>query len=137
MNAILDPIFKHYADFKGRDSKREYWPFALLYILISLPIRLLGAFSDDSDSINPLFAVLSLPLLVLMLGLLVPYLAASARRLHDVGKSGWWLLLGFVPFGGFVLLYYMLQEGEAGTNKWGPNPAERLQASAVNAADNW
>lgn len=138
MNSILNPIFKHYADFKGRSSKAEYWPFALLYILITLPLRLIDMFSSSSDDINPLLALLSLPLVVLTIGLFAPYLAASVRRLHDIGKSGWFMLLAIIPLGGFVLLYFMLQDSETGTNKWGPNPTRRLQRSVVPAtADNW
>lgn len=135
MNPYLDPVFKHYADFKGRASKRKFWPFALLYILITLPIRLLDVVSEDS--IPPLLAVLSLPLLLLTLALLIPFLAASTRRLHDVGRSGWWQLISFVPFGGLVLLYFYLQESEAGTNKWGPHPLSRgVRQGAVAAPRN-
>ncbi len=56
------------------------------------------------------------------LALLIPSIAVAIRRLHDVGKSGWWLLLGFVPLVGLVLLYFMVQDSQPGGNEYGPNP---------------
>lgn len=135
MNQLFNPVFKHYADFKGRASKREFWPFALLFTLISLPIRILGYM--DEDSISPALAVVSLLLALLTLALLLPALAACVRRLHDIGKSGWWLLIGLIPLGGLVLLYFYLQDSEKISNKWGPHPDMRVPdgrtVSAVNS----
>ena len=64
-----------------------------------------------------------LALLVLGLGLIVPGIAVSVRRLHDTNKSGWWLLLCFVPFvGSIVILVFMCLEGTKGANKYGDEP---------------
>lgn len=56
------------------------------------------------------------------LAILIPSLAVGVRRLHDTGRSGWWLLISLIPFGVFVLLYFLASEGEAGPNQYGPNP---------------
>lgn len=129
MNQFLNPVFKHYADFKGRASKREFWPFALLFTLISLPIRILGYM--DEDSISPALAIVSLVMLLLMLAMLLPFIAACTRRLHDIGKSGWWQLIGIIPFGGLALLYFYLQDSETVSNKWGPHPDMRVSAGGA------
>ena len=60
--------------------------------------------------------------LVYTLILFVPFLAVNVRRLHDVDKSGWWLLIHFVPFGPLVLLVFFCQDGDSGPNRYGPNP---------------
>ena len=57
-----------------------------------------------------------------MLAILLPGLAVTVRRLHDTGKSGWWLLIGLVPLIGIVILVFMVQDGQAGDNQYGPNP---------------
>ena len=60
---------------------------------------------------------------LVVLGWLVPYIAVGIRRMHDQDKSGWFLLLAFVPLAGpFIILYFMVQEGTAGPNKFGPDP---------------
>jgi len=60
---------------------------------------------------------------ILALGLLIPSLAVGVRRLHDIGKSGWWLLIGLIPLvGAIVLLVFACQDSQPGTNQWGPSP---------------
>ena len=65
--------------------------------------------------------------IVTILGLVhfIPSLAVTVRRLHDTGKSGWWLLIAFIPFiGAIVLLVFLVQDSHPGTNEWGPNPKD-------------
>ena len=95
---------KKYAVFSGRATRSEYWWFVLCEILI------LGIASIISDTLPGLFA----------LALVLPALAVGARRLHDIGRSGWWLLLMLVPFiGGLFLLYWMVMPSQAGANAFG------------------
>ena len=110
MNWFIEAL-KKYAVFTGRSRRKEYWFFVLFYILLAIALGIV-------DGVTGL-GVLS-PLLTL--ALLVPSIAVSIRRLHDVGKSGWWLLLGFVPLVGLVLLYFMVQDSQPGGNEYGPNP---------------
>ena len=95
---------KKYADFSGRATRSEYWWFVLCEVLI------LGIASLISDWLPGLFA----------LALVLPALAVGARRLHDTGRSGWWLLLMLVPFiGGLFLLYWAVLPSQPGANAFG------------------
>ena len=117
MNWFLVAL-KKYATFSGRARRAEYWYFVLFYLLISLGICLLewvvGLSGDDRRG----------PLSLLFdLGLFLPSLAVGVRRLHDIGRSGWWLLIGLVPIVGWlVLLYFLVTEGDRGPNAYGPDP---------------
>ena len=99
----IQTCFRKYADFKGRASRSEYWWFTLFVVLVSIAAGLLG------DAANALVA----------LALFLPYLAVSARRLHDTGRSGWWQLVGCIPFiGWLVMIYWCVQDSE-GPNTYG------------------
>lgn len=111
--------FRRYADFSGRSRRREFWGFMLVYILGCIALAIadvaLGLFSGD----------IGLGLLsgLFVLVLLVPSFAVTIRRLHDIDRSGWWYLVGFVPLvGGIVLLVFSLRDGTPGSNRFGENP---------------
>lgn len=114
---------KKYAVFSGRARRREYWFFYLFNILFAIVAimldNLLGlAFEDTSYGV--IYGLYSL-------AMLVPSLAVTVRRLHDVGKSGWWILIGLVPLiGGIWLLILLLQDSQPGENQYGPNPKEAV-----------
>jgi len=105
---------RRYADFSGRSRRSEYWYFVLFQILI------LGvAMAIDNIWGSPI--LYSIAALVL----LVPSLAVSIRRLHDTSRSGWWILLAFIPLiGAIILIVWYATDGTPGTNKWGANPKE-------------
>jgi uncharacterized membrane protein YhaH (DUF805 family) len=87
-----------YADFNGRAAKAEFWWWMLFILLVSLAARM----------INPQFASL------VSLATLLPSLAVTARRLHDIGRSGWWQLICLIPLVGWlVLLYWCVQESSS------------------------
>lgn len=119
MNEVKRALSR-YADFEGRASRREFWTFALVALgLVALSVwitvRLMSA------QVVGQFGML--PMLVIVGGLVVPYYAAVARRLHDVGKSGWYMFVQLIPFiGGFILMLTLLQPGDAGENQYGPDP---------------
>jgi uncharacterized membrane protein YhaH (DUF805 family) len=105
----IQTCFRKYADFKGRASRSEYWWFTLFVVLVSIAAGLLGDATNTGDAAHALLA----------LALVLPYLAASARRLHDIGRSGWWQLVGFIPFiGSLVMIYWCVQDSE-GPNTYG------------------
>ena len=112
----LFEIIKKYAKFEGRANRPQYWYFVLTQFLAFFILELL--------CVIPFVNIIAfLALLVLGLGLIVPGIAVSVRRLHDTNKSGWWLLLCFVPFvGAIVLLVWMCSEGTKGANKYGDEP---------------
>ena len=106
--------FNKYVVFKGRADRPEFWYFALFQVVV---LALLGFVS------RPLEGVASLVFLL-------PGLAVGARRLHDINKTGWWLLLGLVPLVGWVvLIYWGVQPGDPGANQYGEPPAKTPTSS--------
>jgi uncharacterized membrane protein YhaH (DUF805 family) len=104
--------FSKYVDFKGRASRAEYWWFALFVGLVYVVGLVLTSIDDT---------VGGLVLLVGILGVILPQLAAAVRRLHDTGRSGAWYLIAFVPYvGSIVLIVLLAQKGQADANIYGP-----------------
>lgn len=111
MNWYLEAL-KKYAVFSGRSRRKEYWMFVLFQILISFAIGMLESFTQTS--------ALSI---IFWLATLLPALAVSVRRLHDIGRTGWWVLINLIPLiGGLVLLVFACLDSEEGDNQYGPNP---------------
>ncbi|MFJ1798815.1 DUF805 domain-containing protein [Streptomyces sp. NPDC098077] len=105
-------VLKNYAGFSGRARRKEYWMFALISFVISLVLTIIGSLIGV-DFLSYIYAV----------AILVPSLAVAVRRLHDTGRSGWWLLIGIVPLVGFiVLIVFLASEGKHEANQHGPNP---------------
>ena len=103
-----------YAQFTGRSRRSEYWYFALGTIIITYGLQGLGMALEMS--------ILTILGGIASLALLIPGIAVAVRRMHDVGRSGWWLLLVFIPLAGLVVLYWAASDSEPGANAWGPNP---------------
>ena len=124
-------VMKKYAVFSGRASRKEFWMFQLVNIVIAM-VLVAGIFIEAASSTPSMFFIL----LVCGYGLatIIPSLAVSARRLHDINFSGWWLLLSLVPGGGIVLLVFYVLESNPGPNQYGPNPYATLQAGAAQYA---
>ena len=117
MNWYLKVLKEHYLDFNGRARRKEYWMFVLINALISWSFSLL-----DLAIGSNVFFLLSV---VYSLLVVIPSLAVTVRRLHDVGKSGWFYLLIFLPIIGWIwLLVLFCTDSEHGPNKWGENPKE-------------
>jgi uncharacterized membrane protein YhaH (DUF805 family) len=107
--------FTDYAKFAGRAARPELFWFFLFLIAANFVLGLIDSiiFPGDTRVFAPLFSVATF----------IPALAVAARRLHDIGKSAWWLLIGLIPVIGFlVLLYFYIQRGEEGANEYGPPP---------------
>ena len=115
-------VAKKYMVFTGRSRRTEYWTFTLINLAISLILSVLGAILGSIISIlGTLVGIISL---VFSLALLLPWIAVGIRRLHDTGRSGWWLLIGLVPLVGLVLIYFLVLDSQPGSNQYGPNPKE-------------
>ena len=98
-DAIKTCMLQKYADFSGRASRSEYWWFWLFYVLaISVAAIING--SQGSYTLNGLIFII----------FLLPNLAVTARRLHDVNRSGWWQLLYLTFIGGFIILYWLCKK---------------------------
>ncbi|MES2895160.1 MAG: DUF805 domain-containing protein [Pseudomonadota bacterium] len=139
MDMMFEPIRK-YAQFSGRARRKEYWMFCLLIIGIEIVfyalMGILGAgpmmAGDPTAGVNPIAGLLMLVFSVVMLGLFIPSLAVSFRRLHDTNRSAWWLLIALIPFlGVVVLLVFMLLDGTPGDNRFGPDPKAREGLAAA------
>jgi uncharacterized membrane protein YhaH (DUF805 family) len=131
-------VLKQYVDFSGRARRREYWMFVLINVVIVIVLSLVdtllgtGGFRAMSGGAS-FYAANSLGLLsgLYTLAVLLPSIAVTVRRLHDTDRSGWWILLGFIPIiGGIVLLVFYVLEGTRGPNRYGPDPKATTQAPA-------
>jgi uncharacterized membrane protein YhaH (DUF805 family) len=111
-------VLRKYAVFDGRARRQEYWMFVLISTLLPiLAMILAGALGMQMG--NGATVLLAVYYVVTLL----PSIAVWVRRLHDTGRSGWWVLASFVPLiGTIALLVFSLQDGEPGTNQYGPNP---------------
>lgn len=104
--------WKQYADFTGRARRTEYWMFALVNFGIALLLELILGFT-----------FLYFLTYVYSLAIFIPSLAVCVRRLHDIGRSGWWYLIGLIPVVGWIILIiWFCTDSQPGANKWGPNP---------------
>lgn len=110
---FLDCVTKKYADFNGRARRKEFWMFLLVTWLLGILCMIIA-------SIIPMVGMVLY--CIIALGLIIPNLAVAVRRLHDVNKSGWFLLLSLVPIISLYLLYLFIQDGTPGDNRFGPNP---------------
>lgn len=110
-DAARTSLTAKYATFSGRARRSEYWWFSLIYVAAATVLIGIGlAFNV------PLLAVFLLPLIV-------PMLTVSVRRLHDTGRSGWWMLIALVPVvGPIVYLVAMTVDSASGSNQYGPSP---------------
>ena len=129
---------KQYVDFSGRARRREYWMFVLVNVVIVIVLSVIdtllgtGGFRATAGG-GSFYAANSLGLLsgLYTLAVLLPSIAVTVRRLHDTDRSGWWILLGFIPIiGGIILLVFYVLEGTRGPNRFGPDPKAIEQTSA-------
>lgn len=118
MHYFMDALKHKYADFNGRARRAEYWWFAVIYmiafgalVVLDVVIGLIvGGFYF------PIFSV------VYVLGTALPWIAVNIRRLHDTGRSGILVLVGMIPCIGLILLVWLFEDSQTGTNDFGPNP---------------
>jgi len=120
LEGVANKVIKNYVGFSGRARRKEYWMFALINIVISVVLSLLGKI----DGIGSLFTALGG---LYSLGLLLPSIAVGIRRLHDIGKSGFWLLISLIPLAGAIwLIVLFAKEGTPGSNSYGSDPKEEI-----------
>lgn len=106
---------KRWQDFQGRSTRAEYWWWALCGVLVAV----LSQIIDAIHGAGPVVYVIS------MLALMIPGLAVTVRRLHDINRTGWWMLLIFgsiVIIPPFILVYFCVQPSDQGSNRFGPRP---------------
>ena len=112
MEWFLKVVRDNYANFDGRARRKEYWMFALFNFIISCILGILAYIAN-------VFYYLSI---IVSLALIIPSIAVAVRRLHDINKSGWMILLCLIPFVNFYLIYLFFLEGDKGPNEYGQDP---------------
>jgi uncharacterized membrane protein YhaH (DUF805 family) len=130
-------VIKKYAEFGGRARRQEYWMFVLINALIAMGIGIVEAAAGLASETGggPLSGLYGL-------FILIPGLAVAIRRLHDTGRSGWWLLMALIPLIGWVfVLVALVKDSDPGINTYGPSPkygtAEATPAAAQVAPAGW
>lgn len=122
--------YTRYFDFKGRSGRKEYWLFVLLTLLLAVAAMVIDSavFGVElgEDGFQPAYTLVAL-------ANLIPSIAVGVRRLHDTGRTGWWLLIGLVPILGLlVLLFFMIKPGDPETNRFGaPDTGLPREAAAT------
>jgi uncharacterized membrane protein YhaH (DUF805 family) len=121
VSGFVDAIatcLRQYATFSGRAARPEYWYFVLFNIMVAIASTVLDVMIfDPTAEFSPINSLTSL-------ALLLPSLAVAARRLHDVDRTAWWILLFLIPvIGWLIAILFLVQRGSPGTNRFGPPPA--------------
>jgi uncharacterized membrane protein YhaH (DUF805 family) len=112
--------FQKYIGFSGRAARSEYWYWVLFILLLQIVAWLIDMtlFGFNTTGVNPIGTIVSL-------ATFLPGLAVSIRRLHDIDRAGWWILLVLIPLiGAIVLIYWACLRGTVGPNRFGPDPLE-------------
>lgn len=106
-------VMNKYFDFEGRASRSEFWYFMLAVLVIGTVLSVIESFLGTYGIIGMIFS----------LGMLLPNISVAARRLHDIGKTGWWQLILLVPMIGIiVLIVFWVMDSDSGVNTYGANP---------------
>ena len=115
-DAVKRALTVNYCNFEGRSSRSEFWWFYLFNVIISTVFQFLLGMTDNSNLIMILFSLVGL-------ALLLPGLGLAVRRLHDIGKSGWWIFINLIPIAGWIIfIVWMAKESEMTPNQYGPVP---------------
>ena len=113
--AAIKHGFRNYVTFSGRAARSEFWYWTLFAVLLSIAAGILDRAFFASSDVSPLNMIAGLVTLL-------PGLAVSVRRLHDIDRSGWWVWIALTIIGIFVLIYWDCKKGTAGPNRFGPDP---------------
>ncbi|MGE0233729.1 MAG: DUF805 domain-containing protein [Flavobacteriaceae bacterium] len=118
MKSAVTTVYTNYFGFTGRAARSEFWYFILFVIVIGVVLNIIDSaiFGMGMGGVGILGGIFSL-------ASLIPEIAVAIRRLHDSGRTGWWLLLVLIPLiGWLVLIYFYVQPSQPGANQYGPNP---------------
>jgi uncharacterized membrane protein YhaH (DUF805 family) len=112
-------VLKKYAVFSGRARRAEYWYFVLFNIIVAVVLSLIDTLLGTFNFMQGVGLLSGL----YGLAVLIPTLAVTVRRLHDIDRTGWWIFINLIPLIGFiVLLVFAVTDGTPGSNRYGPNP---------------
>lgn len=132
-------VFENYANFNGRARRSEFWYFTLFNIIVDIIFLILigiVASNAGNGAYGTAIVALYIGYMLYNLAMAIPTIAVSVRRLHDIDKSGWFYLIGFVPLVGQILLIiWFATEGSKGSNEYGHNPKEHPDSIDVIGLD--
>ena len=116
----IKSVFKNYANFRGRARRSEFWYFYLFNVIVNIALSIFSAFSNVLGVVDPeaqliLSLLFGLPSMIYSLAVFLPSMAVTVRRLHDIGKSGWYYLFPLIPLGAIVILAVLAFIVSAGT----------------------
>ncbi len=115
MTEAVKSVLSQYLGFSGRARRSEYWYFTLFNFIVGCILGILTRFIGLFSIVSTLYS----------LAVLLPGIAVCVRRLHDIGKCGWWYFLVFIPIvGSIILIVWFCKDSEDGDNQYGPNPKE-------------
>lgn len=115
-------VLKKYTVFSGRARRAEFWWFTLISTIISIILQVVEQVIGLDDILSGLYS----------LGVLLPSIGVAIRRLHDTDRSGWWLLLIFIPILGWIaLLVFYFQDGDPQPNQYGPSPKYGMESPSA------
>ena len=129
-DAVQNVLMNNYANLNGRASRSEYWWFVLFNFIVNIvtfviDLTLGSMITYDMGYVG----------LIAFLALLLPTVSVSVRRLHDIGKSGWWILLAIIPIvnfiGIFVIIVFTIMEGEEQPNQYGNVPTNTFEQGGI------
>lgn len=130
MNYYLH-VLKNYFQFNGRARRKEYWMFVLFNVIFGM----LAVFIDNIMGTDMEDLGYGLVYILYVLAVLIPGMAVAVRRLHDVGKTGWFILIAFIPLvGGIWLIVLFCTNSEPGVNKYGENPKNEEFMQVIHSA---
>ena len=124
-------MFKKYAKFDGRSRRSEYWWASLMnyiivmvaYMIMFIPMMAAGISGNVSGGTAAIMIIMGVVLVLYAFAIIVPSIALTVRRLHDTGRSGWFVLLSLIPYiGGIILFVFTVLDSTPGPNQYGPNP---------------
>lgn len=108
-------VLKKYAVFAGRSRRKEYWMFCLFNLIVAVLLAIVDGAMNSPGVLGLLYSLF----------VLLPALAVTVRRLHDIDRSGWWIFISLIPVvGSIILLVFLVQDGQAGHNQYGANPKD-------------
>lgn len=112
--AVMRALTVNYCNFNGRASRSEFWWFCLFSLIVGVVVCVVFSFSETATTVVST---------IVNLALLLPGLGLAVRRLHDIGKSGWWIFLGLIPLvGAIILIIWYCKESDPQSNMYGPEP---------------
>ena len=128
-------VLRNYAVFSGRARRKEYWMFALFNIIFLIVAVIIDNILGTKFEMNGITLPYGYVYTLYTLSILVPGLAVMVRRLHDVGRSGWFFFIAFIPLAGPIwLLVVLCTDSDRGVNNYGPNPKEGSQQVGTSGA---